>query len=253
MSDGNVVGFITVRSTSTRLPGKCFLPFGDGNLIEHVIRRTAAFAIEPVVCTTTESADDRIAGIAASEGARCFRGSTANKLKRWADCAMAIGTESFHTIDADDPFFDADEVRRSMTLLASKALDVVAPTLSSSNGGASVGYSLTADVVRRGSQGLDDATDTEMMWHYLENVPGVRTETLSEPGGAAPQARLTLDYEEDYWLLESVRRIVGNLAPRREIDELFRKNPDLHKVNWFRNQQWKSGQLAKTPTHDFKR
>lgn len=245
MTDGKIAGFITVRASSTRLPGKCFLPFGDGNVIEHVIRRTAAFGIEPIVCTSVDSADDRIAGIAADEGARCFRGSRVNKLKRWADCAAAFGAEPFHTIDADDPFFDASEVRRSMELLRLKALDVVAPTRSSSDGGASVGYSLTADIARRGVAGLDDGTDTEMIWNYLERVPGVRAETLPERDPAPPPGRLTLDYEEDYWLLESVRRLVGNLAPREDIDELFRRNPDLHKVNWFRNQQWKAGQLAK--------
>ena len=57
--------------------------------------------------------------------------------------------------------------------------------------------------------------------------------------------RLTLDYEEDYWLLATVQRIVGSLAPRKEIDELFRKNPDLYKINWFRNQEWKKKQLDK--------
>ena len=52
--------------------------------------------------------------------------------------------------------------------------------------------------------------------------------------------------EEDYWLLESVRKIVGNLTTRQAIDELFLKNPDLHKINWFRNEEWKNRQLNKT-------
>jgi spore coat polysaccharide biosynthesis protein SpsF (cytidylyltransferase family) len=57
--------------------------------------------------------------------------------------------------------------------------------------------------------------------------------------------RLTLDYEEDYWLLESVRRMVGNLASRDKVDRLFLSNPDLYKINWFRNDEWKAGQLSK--------
>ena len=57
--------------------------------------------------------------------------------------------------------------------------------------------------------------------------------------------RLTLDYEEDYWLLDSVRRILGNLTSRDEVDQLLLSNPDMYKINWFRNEEWKTGQLSK--------
>jgi spore coat polysaccharide biosynthesis protein SpsF (cytidylyltransferase family) len=57
--------------------------------------------------------------------------------------------------------------------------------------------------------------------------------------------RLTLDYKEDYWLLESVRRILGNLASRDEVNQLFLSNPDMYKVNWFRNKEWQSVQFSK--------
>ena len=57
--------------------------------------------------------------------------------------------------------------------------------------------------------------------------------------------RLTLDFEEDYWLLESTRRILGNLASRDEVDQLFLSNPDMYKINWFKNEEWKARQLAK--------
>ncbi len=30
---------ITVRTSSSRLPQKCLLPFGNGNVFEHIIRR----------------------------------------------------------------------------------------------------------------------------------------------------------------------------------------------------------------------
>ena len=41
---------ITVRSQSTRLPEKCFLPFGDCSVLEHIIRRAKHFNINPIVC-----------------------------------------------------------------------------------------------------------------------------------------------------------------------------------------------------------
>ena len=54
--------------------------------------------------------------------------------------------------------------------------------------------------------------------------------------------RLTLDYIEDYWLLVTVQRILGNFCSRKSVDDLFKKNPYPFKVNWFRNIEWKKNQ-----------
>jgi|TARA_B100001971_G_scaffold170712_1_gene162832 spore coat polysaccharide biosynthesis protein SpsF (cytidylyltransferase family) len=84
-----------------------------------------------------------------------------------------------------------------------------------------------------------------MIWYYLEKTPGLKgteLEDISKP----VKVRLTLDYEEDYWLLCTVQRIVGNFASRKEIDDIFRRNPDLFKINWFRNEEWKQRQSVKS-------
>ncbi len=240
-----IPGFVTVRTSSSRLPQKCLLPFGEGNVLEHIIRRAKHFAIDPIVCTSTDPSDDVIERIAAAEKVKCFRGALANKLKRWSDCATRFGLDAFHTVDADDPFFDGGEMHRSFRLLRDGGWDMVAPTESSSAGGASVGYTLTADIVRRASAGLPDEADTEMMWYHVAKVPGLKKTTLPEAAADPVKVRLTLDYEEDYWLLASIRRIVGNLAPRAAVDDLLRRNTDLFRINWFRNEEWAAGQAAK--------
>ena len=92
---------------------------------------------------------------------------------------------------------------------------------------------------------IEDEDDTEMMWYYLDKVTNLKKVVLPNHNKKPNKVRLTLDYEEDYWLLESVRRIVGNLADRAKIEQLFLTNPDLYKVNWFRNEEWKQMQLSK--------
>ena len=69
--------------------------------------------------------------------------------------------------------------------------------------------------------------------------------TVSEYSKNSPRMRLTLDYEEDYLLLKSIQAILGSKAKRKEIDDLFLTNPDLYKINWFRNKEWKQAQLDK--------
>ena len=240
-----MIGFITVRTSSTRLPKKCLLSFGESTVLNHIIRRTVSYDIEPIVCTSTSKEDDIIEEIANKEGVKCYRGSLDNKLQRWLDCANHFNIDTFHTIDADDPFFDGDEMISSMKMLQEEGVDMITPTESSSAGGASVGYSLTTDIVKRACKDLDKDTDTEMMWYYIEKVSDLKTKILSETRKNITKMRLTLDYEEDYWLLASVCRILGNLTSRDEVDQLFLSNPDMYKINWFRNEEWQSAQVRK--------
>ena len=240
-----IKGFITVRTNSSRLPKKCLLPFGESTVLNHIIRRAVSFGIEPIVCTSSSKDDDIIEMIASKESVKCYRGSLDNKLQRWLDCAMNYNIDTFHTIDADDPFFDGDEMINSMKILKEDRLDLVLPSESSSSGGASVGYSLTTDIVKRACNGLDKDTDTEMMWNFLEKVQGIKMRTLPESDNCLLNTRLTLDYEEDYWLLTSIVRIIGTSASRNEINKLFLNNPDLFKINFFRNVEWKKSQTDK--------
>lgn len=239
-----IPGFVTVRTASTRLPQKCLMPFGEVNVLEHVIQRAIHFNLDPIVCTTTDNSDNIIQEIAKNENVKCFRGSVENKLKRWLDCCDYFKINKFHTIDADDPFFDGEEMHKNFNFLA-EGYDMVCPTKSSSDGSASVGYSLTRDIIAKACKQIGPEEDTEMMWYSVEKVPGLKKIIQPENREIPIRVRLTLDYEEDYWLLQTVRRIVGNNAKRDEVDRLFIENPDLYKVNWFRNIEWKQGQEEK--------
>jgi len=239
-----IPSFITVRTSSSRLPQKCLLPFGNGNVLEYIIRRAKHCDLDVIVCTSVDKSDNVIHLIAEKENVKCFRGSMLNKLKRWRDCCDHFNIEKFHTIDADDPFFDGELIKKSFILL-NKGYDMVCPTESSSAGAATVGYSLTRDIINKASELTEENEDTEMMWYYVNKVEGLRKIILPEQESNQIKVRLTLDYEEDYWLLQTVRRIVGNLASRKDVDNLFLRNPDLYKINWFRNEEWKKGQLAK--------
>ena len=237
-------GLVTVRTQSTRLPGKCLLPFGDVRVIEHIIERCLRYDIDPIICTTQLPEDDVLVDIAQHYKVRSFRGSVKNKLKRWYDCATFFGLEVSHSVDADDPFFDGQEMHRSMALL-NEGFDMVKPTATSSAGAASVGYSLRTSIIAKAISGTDDTTDTEMMWHFIQDQHDLRISELDEQDHATPTMRLTLDYEQDYWLLASIARILGRLADRKAIDDLFRRNPDLAAINWFRNEEWAQGQVRK--------
>ena len=239
-----IPAFITVRSSSTRLPEKCFLPFGNGTVLEHMIQRVQFYNLEPIVCTTTEDSDDAIVDLAKKCNVKFYRGPIANKLLRWSQCCEHFSLDSFHSVDSVDTFFFGDEVKRSYELLQT-GFDMVAPSPSSSNGGATVGYSLTADIVKRASLGMSDDLDTEMMWSYIERVSGLKKIVLKDPSNFVVKNRMTLDYHEDYVLLEAIRLMIGNLATREQVFNIIKKNPNLVKINEFRSGEWKQGQNNK--------
>ena len=239
-----IPAFITVRSSSNRLPKKCFLPFGKGSVLEHVIRRVKHYDLDPIVCTTTEDSDDAIVDLAKKCNVKFYRGPIANKLLRWSQCCEHFSLDSFHSVDADDPFFCGDEVKRSHELLQT-GFDMVAPSPSSSGGGATVGYSLTADIVKQASLGMSDDLDTEMMWSYIEKVSDIKKTILTDPHENIIRDRMTLDYHEDYIVLEAIRLLIGNMGTREDLYSLLKNNPDLPRINTFRSEEWSKNQKKK--------
>ena len=236
---------VTVRSASKRLPNKCFLPFGDCSVLEHVIKRCIHYNLDPIVCTTYNPEDDQIAELASRLKVHCYRGPAENKLLRWHQCCEHFALDAFHSVDADDPFFCGHEVKKSFTLLKS-GFDMVAPSPSSSAGAATVGYSLTAAVVSRACEFTTESDDTEMMWTYIEKLSGLKKIYLDEPSTDVLTCRMTLDYWEDYIMLEALRLLVGNLASRSDISQILKNNPDLQRINSFRTHEWKQNQLSKS-------
>ena len=238
----NVFGLITVRSESSRLPGKCFLPLGNKSVIETVIDRCKVSEIIPIICTTTSSADDPLEELSRNLNVQVYRGPTKNKMLRWLQCAELFNLEDFHTIDADDPFFDEDLVKKSMKLRRSLKYDFIKPSIYSSNGGASVGYSIKTSYLRSIIKNTDENSDTEMIDNFIENHHNYSSARIEENATLNYQIRLTLDYEEDYWLISSIVRILGPNPERKKIIELFKVNPDLHGINFFRNIDWSNRQ-----------
>ena len=234
-------GMITVRSQSTRLPEKCFLPFGDCSVLEHVIRRAKHFNISPIVCTTTQSEDDRVIEIAKQEDVRYFRGSVQDKLLRWRDACREHDVKDFITVDADDPFFDGKLSHKSIKTLREEFDFIKHPVQQPYSGyyEGCVGYSLRLSIIEDACR-LKKTDDTEMMWHFIEAVPNVRISHLDVKSDKVEfPTRLTLDYQEDYWLLCSILRIIGPFSERDEISDLLKANPDFYKINWFRNDEYK--------------
>jgi spore coat polysaccharide biosynthesis protein SpsF len=238
MSQSNGTVFLTVRANSTRLPEKCFLPFGETNVLGHVISRAKFAGLEPIVCTSINKSDDKIDLFCKELGVSIYRGPLNNKILRWYECARSFKVKIFHTVDVDDPFFDPELINQSMELLISENLDIVYPTELSSNGSASVGYSIRLSALEKEIKYIESMKEVEMVDSVFDQLKSLRRKILTTNSLDFPNIRLTLDYPEDYWLLLFVLRELGPNCNRENLLALFSRNPDLYKFNWYRNKEW---------------
>ena len=103
---------------------------------------------EPVLCTTDEKSDDALAAHVAEAGFRVVRGNSTNKIARWFTAAQELDREVIHSLDADDPYFDFDEVRDSISNLWRMDLQLVHTSHQSDRGMASVGTTFARRYLR---------------------------------------------------------------------------------------------------------
>lgn len=238
---------ITVRSSSTRLKKKCFLRLGKYTIIEHILQRAIKFKLIPIICTTNQPKDKIFKKIANQNKVRIFFGSEKNKLKRWYDCAKKFKLKKFHTIDADDPYFDHKNVIKSLKLLIKN--DIIKPSDNSREGSASEGYSFRTNILGKlliKKNLMDDNKDTEMIDKIIEkNQLSLKISQLPNSKYITKKKfRLTLDYEEDYQLINNLHSIFGSFETRQKINFFLDKNSSLRHINYFRNQQWKKRQKS---------
>lgn len=234
---------VTVRATSSRLPGKCLLPITpDANAIQLVIRRARLTGLPVVMATSTDPSDDPLARIAEQEGIAVFRGSLLNKICRWRDLAIAHGVENLVMVDGDDLAFDPAIGRRAADFIAAEdeQADRYVPP-------ADVVCGLfTAAYTRAGLDKLyqtapDPKQDTDVLDHFIAKAGLVTAELPLEAGERDRTVRLTLDYPED---AEFFRALYARLAWDAAGPEIVRVALDegLWSINWARQQDYLNNQ-----------
>ncbi len=245
-------GIITVRTSSSRLKNKCFLKIDKIKIIEHIILRCLHGNINPIICTSLNYEDKNLVKVAKKYSIDYFQGSLKNKIKRWHDCIIKKRIKNFHTIDADDPYFDYEAVKESLDILKKKKLEVVKPSYASRFGGASEGYSFSRKGIIKLYKSLNlykfeeelDNFDTEMIDEFLDNSKLVSINYKGKKYQIKKDIRLTLDYKEDFKLIKVLYKKFGSFAKREEINKFLRKNKNIMKINYFRNSNWSSKQKS---------
>ena len=138
--------------------------------------------------------------------------------------------------------------------LCKKGYDIVHPSVVSSEGGASEGWSFSRKAIKTVYKYLlkfgkkMDTFDTEMIDTFVKQK-NLKKTILKGQKYELKNARLTLDYKEDYKLLKKIVEKKGGFASRKKINIFLRNNKHLLKINFKKTLDWKKKQNAfKFPT-----
>tara|TARA_B100001564_G_scaffold1791_1_gene1590 strand:+ start:8421 stop:9137 length:717 start_codon:yes stop_codon:yes gene_type:complete len=230
--------FISVRSESTRLKHKALLKINEKATIEYLIENIKKSKYYPniILCTTDKSADNLFEDIATKHEIKIFRGSSKDKIKRWYDCSLKYDVDFFVNVDGDDLFFDYN--------LGDKILDEY------STYDFVDGHGYYIDVYGISNYGIKSVykskttNETEYIRTFFlkeENINKVVLENIDEKYFKT-DARMTLDYEDDFLFFKNVISNVQELQFDNILNYL-KKNPDVKKINYYLEKEWSKNQL----------
>ena len=240
---------ITVRSASSRLPGKCYKLINGKEVIRHIIERAKQIknSDEIVVCTTNNGEDDKLCEIASELEVSFFRGSEEDKLMRWKGAVEEYGIDYFVTFDADDLFCEPLLNEIALEQIVKENLDFIHSTKIIPG---AFTYCINREALIKVCD-IKDTTDTEMMWVFfldtgLFKVAELNDKCLSD--FYRPNIRITLDYYEDLLFFREVFKnsIKSKDFSLRDILYYLDKNPEISKINYFRDEEWKTNQNNRT-------
>lgn len=239
---------LTVRFGSSRLPGKCLLPFSsfperNESVLSHVINRAKLESRRLIVCTGLSTANNAIINLCNDLGIEYFRGSENNKIARWYACFQDFNLKWAHFVDVDDPFFCNSELDSSIAAFLSTR-KVVVSTEKSKSGNASVGMTLSADHISRMNSKVGHLSSFEMVENLISDLFCGETIEIASLDPLPEGTRLTLDYFEDYLMLSLIKLALSTRATRQDVYNFILQNPWVTEINATRNEEWKARQIA---------
>jgi spore coat polysaccharide biosynthesis protein SpsF len=235
MTKPGIAVFIPVRLDSTRLPRKAMLEIEGKPAIVHLIERLQLASLPQmiVLCTTTDSTDDELVGVANSCGIRHCRGSKEDLLKRYHQAVKENEVNQIVNVDGDDILIDPEQVDQVAQSLWATGADLV-KCEGLPFGAAPLG--VTAEALGRVCATKDD-NDTSTGWsRFFTDFGEFRIETLviDDPALRHPEIRMTLDYQEDYQFFKAVFKELyrpGEPVRLRDAIRVILSRPEIREMN----------------------
>ena len=226
---------------SSRLPGKIRMPFiGEYSPLEWIIARgrLSNYVDRVIIATSTNPKDDATEALCKKVGCDVYRGSEDDVLQRFAEAVHAFDTQIIADSTGDNPFFDLAVMDHMVEIYEEGQFDY----LNSHPGGLPVGTGTQVfgrAAFDRVAAEATDPYDHEHVTPYFYHHPELFRQRIVEPTVVhpfAPQARLTLDTQQDLDLLRAVATGMGFTQPEdqpttNEILDYLQAHPEVAAIN----------------------
>jgi spore coat polysaccharide biosynthesis protein SpsF len=205
---------VQMRLDSTRLPRKALLPLGPGNLASAVLRRLRHLKVDDYILACDTESASTMEDIAAPWGFTVFAGSREDVLDRYIKAAENFGLDRLVRATGDNPLVSAELAGQLLTIVDALELQGDRPVDYAGHVGMPLGMGV--ELVRlsslhKAASQSRDPYDHEHVCPYLYRNPELfRLELFDCPSGyGLPEARLTVDTEEDYRMMKDIFGCLG--------------------------------------------
>ena len=231
--------FITARLKSTRLKKKVLLDLEEQSVLGHVIEtaKQVDAVNDVVVCTSTVAQDRPILDVCNRHGCFCFNGSPDDVLNRLLSAATFLECDYLLLITADNPLLSFEYAQRLVNeIRRDPEVDYFhidgLPT------------GMDPYIIRRKAFEVIDAIknddETEFWPEYIKDQSIFKHKSIKADPGHTRDYRVTLDYQQDRDLFESVyeKCYAGKPIATSRVIEYLDANPSVSALNIAIKRSW---------------
>ncbi|MFP4179870.1 MAG: cytidylyltransferase domain-containing protein [Spirochaetaceae bacterium] len=204
--------FLQVRLDSSRLPGKALLPLEGDTVVGHAMRALRNVHAQVYLLLTDSESAGELRPHAEKAGFEVFAGAKDDVLLRYTDAARLYGVDRIIRATGDNPLVSAECADRICVLHRQAGADY------SGFRGLPLGTGVEcveAEALFEAEKAAVSSYDREHVCPYLYRHPErFSIHTPQAPGQYRfPEARVTLDTEEDYIRLKELFKSLYNGSP----------------------------------------
>ncbi|OGG53721.1 hypothetical protein A2851_02440 [Candidatus Kaiserbacteria bacterium RIFCSPHIGHO2_01_FULL_53_29] len=240
-----IAAIIQARMSSTRLPGKVLLDLSGKPVLRHIVERVRmATAIEKIiVATSTDVSDDVVENVCRASEIAVFRGSPDDVLSRYLGAARMYGVDTIVRITSDCPLIDPKITELCIEKFKEGSYDYIT---NCTTGGRTFPRGLDVEVFTTAAleRSCKEAWEqyqrehvTPFIWKNEGNLFSIGP-IIEAPSEYRRPYRLTLDYAEDYELLEHLYNkfyAEGTIVNVPKVLRYLDEHPKVVAINAFRD------------------
>lgn len=235
---------IQARMGSVRLPGKIMKELSGKPVLWHVVERCrqSKKAGQVIVATTINSQDDLVERFCKENKILYYRGSSENVLDRYYQTAKNFGVDNIVRVTSDCPLIDPLVIDEGIETLQKSGFDYLSNYSDLGPGKRTFPRGLDMEVFRFSAleQAHSNAVEnyekehtTPYIWENKKKEFKIYPTMIARPEYAR-NYRLTVDYEEDFQLMEKIYSEFykeGKIIDVTKVFLFLDAHPEIVKIN----------------------